>query len=166
MGFDYFYGFLGGETDQWTPFLFRNHTQIFPWIEKPGYNLITGMADDAINYLKEVKNAAPDKPFFLYYVPGGSHAPHQPTPEWIKNISDMHCSIRGWRKLRETTSLAIETTSVIGPARCRTRHVRRMPSPTGRRSKASEMGHAQCRREETFYPSGGRFCSLHGLYRL
>ncbi len=102
MGFDYFYGFLGGETDQWTPFLFRNHTQIFPWIEKPGYNLITGMADDAINYLKEVKNAAPDKPFFLYYVPGGSHAPHQPTPEWIKKIGDMHLFDQGWEKLRET----------------------------------------------------------------
>ena len=102
MGFDYFYGFLGGETDQWTPFLFRNTTQIFPWRDQPGYNLITGMADDAINYLKEVKNAAPDKPFFLYYVPGGSHAPHQPTPEWIKKISDMHLFDQGWEKLRET----------------------------------------------------------------
>ena len=102
MGFDYFYGFLGGETDQWTPFLFRNQTQVFPWIGHPGYNLITDMADDAINYLKGLKNAAPDKPFFLYYVPGGSHAPHQPTPEWIKKISDMHLFDQGWEKLRET----------------------------------------------------------------
>jgi arylsulfatase A-like enzyme len=102
MGFDYFYGFMGGETDQWTPFLFRDHTQVFPWIGKPGYNLITDMADDAINYLKGVNNAAPDKPFFLYYVPGGSHAPHQPTPEWIKKISDMHLFDQGWEKLRET----------------------------------------------------------------
>ena len=49
MGFDYFYGFMGGETDQWKPCLFRDHTQIFPWIGKPGYNLITDMADDAIS---------------------------------------------------------------------------------------------------------------------
>ena len=48
MGFDYFYGFMGGETDQWTPYLFRDHTQIFPWVGKPGYNLTTDMADEAI----------------------------------------------------------------------------------------------------------------------
>jgi arylsulfatase len=79
MGFDYFYGFMGGETDQWTPWLFRGHSQIFPWKEQPGFNLTTGMADDAITYLNQVNAAAPDKPFFCYYVPGGTHAPHQPT---------------------------------------------------------------------------------------
>jgi arylsulfatase A-like enzyme len=81
------------------PFLFRNTTQIFPWRDQPGYNMITGMADDAIQYLKQLNAAAPDKPFFLYYVPGGSHAPHQPTPEWIdkfKGKFDM-----GWNELRE-----------------------------------------------------------------
>ena len=70
MGFEYFYGFMGGETDQWTPFLFRNTTQIFPWKDQPGYNLTTGMADDAIQYLKQLNAAAPNKPFFMYYVPG------------------------------------------------------------------------------------------------
>jgi arylsulfatase A-like enzyme len=102
MGFDYFYGFMGGESDQWTPFLFRDHTQVFPWIGKPGYNLITDMADDAIKYMKGLNDASPDKPFIVYYVPGGSHAPHQPTPEWIKKISDMHLFDQGWEKLRET----------------------------------------------------------------
>ena len=99
MGFEYFYGFMGGETDQWTPFLYRNTTQIFPWRDQPGYNMITGMADDAIQYLKQLNAAAPDKPFFLYYVPGGTHAPHQPTQEWIdkfKGKFDM-----GWNELRE-----------------------------------------------------------------
>ena len=102
MGFEYFYGFMGGETDQWTPFLFRNTTQIFPWRDQPGYNMITGMADDAIQYLKQLNTAAPDKPFFLYYVPGGSHAPHQPTPEWIDKIHNMHLFDNGWNALRET----------------------------------------------------------------
>ena len=101
MGFNYFYGFMGGETDQWTPWLFRDHTQIFPWRDQPGYNLITGMADDAIRHLREVNAAAPDKPFFVYYVPGGTHAPHQPTPEWIKKISDQHLFDKGWNELRE-----------------------------------------------------------------
>ena len=99
MGFDYFYGFMGGETDQWTPFLYRNTTQIFPWRDEPGYYMITGMADDAIDYLKQLNAAAPDKPFLLYYVPGATHAPHQPTPEWIEKFKgkfDM-----GWNELRE-----------------------------------------------------------------
>ena len=52
MGFEYFYGFMGGETDQWTPYLFRDHTQIFPWIGKPGYNLTTDMADEAIEHMQ------------------------------------------------------------------------------------------------------------------
>ena len=55
MGFEYFYGFMGGETDQWTPYLFRNTTQVFPWIGKQNYNLITDMADDAINYMKRLE---------------------------------------------------------------------------------------------------------------
>src|SRR5437899_10735648 len=101
MGFEYFYGFMGGETNQWTPYLFRDHTAIFPWVGKPGYNLITDMADEAIKYLTELNAAAPEKPFFLYYVPGGTHAPHHPTPEWIKKISDMHLFDKGWNRLRE-----------------------------------------------------------------
>ena len=99
MGFDYFYGYLGGETDQWTPYLFRNTTQVFPWIGKKGYNLTTDLADDAIRYMRDVNAAAPNQPFFVYYVPGGSHAPHQPTQEWIdkfKGKFDM-----GYEKLRD-----------------------------------------------------------------
>jgi arylsulfatase A-like enzyme len=101
MGFDYFYGFMGGETDQWTPYLFRDHTQIFPWIGHPGYNLNTDLADEAIKHMKGLDAVAPDQPFFVYYVPGGTHAPHQPTPEWIKKISDMHLFDKGWNDLRE-----------------------------------------------------------------
>ena len=59
------------------------------------------MADEAINYMKGLNAAAPEKPFFLYYVPGGTHAPHHPTPEWIKKISDMHLFDKGWNELRE-----------------------------------------------------------------
>src|SRR5271166_426445 len=54
MGFDYFYGFMGGETYQWTPYLFKDHTQIFPYVGHPGWNLTTAMADDAIEYMKRV----------------------------------------------------------------------------------------------------------------
>jgi arylsulfatase A-like enzyme len=115
MGFEYFYGFMGGETDQWTPYLFRDQTQIFPWIDKPGYNLITDMADEAIKYMGELNAAAPDKPFFLYYVPGGTHSPHQPTPEWIKTIGDMHLFDKGWEDLREQIFANQQRLGVIPP---------------------------------------------------
>jgi arylsulfatase A-like enzyme len=99
MGFDYFYGFMGGESDQWTPYLFRNTTQIFPWVGKPGYNLVTDMADEAIKYMRDLNAAAPDKPFFIYYVPGATHAPHQPKPEWIAKFKGKFDT--GWNVLRE-----------------------------------------------------------------
>ena len=102
MGFEYFYGFVGGDTSQWQPNLFRNTTAIYPFEGNPGWNLTTAMADEAIQYMKQLKEIAPDKPFFVYYVPGGTHAPHHPTPEWIKKISDMHLFDGGWNKLRET----------------------------------------------------------------
>jgi arylsulfatase A-like enzyme len=99
MGFDYFYGFLGGETDQWTPYLWENNRQIFPFAGKPGYNLITDMADKAIDYMRGLKASAPDSPWFVYYVPGGSHSPHQPKQEWIDKFHgkfDM-----GWNTMRD-----------------------------------------------------------------
>src|SRR5271165_1224832 len=99
MGFDYFYGFLGGESDQWTPYLFENNRQVFPFVGKPGYNLITDMADKAIDYMKGLKAASPDSPWFVYYVPGGSHSPHQPKQEWIDKFHgkfDM-----GWNAMRD-----------------------------------------------------------------
>jgi arylsulfatase A-like enzyme len=99
QGFQYFYGFMGGETDQWTPYLFRDHTQIFPFVNNPGYNLTTDLADEAIKHIRDLNAAAPDKPFFVYYVPGGTHSPHQPTKEWIEKFKgkfDM-----GYEKLRD-----------------------------------------------------------------
>jgi arylsulfatase A-like enzyme len=99
MGFDYFYGFMGGETDQWTPYLFRDHSQITPWEGTPDYNLTTDLANEAIDYLQQLNAAAPDKPFFLYYVPGGSHSPHQPTPEWIEKFHGKFDT--GWNAMRD-----------------------------------------------------------------
>jgi arylsulfatase A-like enzyme len=101
MGFEYFYGFVGGDTSQWQPNLFRNTTPIYPYVDKPGWNLTTAMADDAVHWLKQLNDIERDKPFFLHYVPGGTHAPHHPTPEWIKKISDMHLFDQGWNVLRE-----------------------------------------------------------------
>ncbi|PTE11097.1 arylsulfatase [Mesorhizobium helmanticense] len=102
MGFEYFYGFVGGDASQWEPNLYRNTTAIYPFEGNPGWNLTTAMADDAIQHMRQLKELAPDKPFFVYYVPGGTHAPHHPTPEWVKKIGDMHLFDEGWNKVRET----------------------------------------------------------------
>jgi arylsulfatase len=102
MGFEYFYGFVGGDANQWQPNLFRNTTQIYPFDGKPGWNLVTGMADDAIDWLNRVNQTDPSKPFFCYYVPGATHAPHHPTKEWVDKIHDMHLFDDGWNKLRDT----------------------------------------------------------------
>ncbi len=103
LGFDYFYGFMGGDTSQWQPAnLARNTTYIYPFEDNPDYNLVTAMADDAIGYMKTVDALNPEQPFFIYYAPGATHAPHHPTPEWIEKISKMHLFDDGWHKLRET----------------------------------------------------------------
>jgi arylsulfatase len=103
MGFEYFYGFVGGDANQWQPNLFRNTTQIYPFDGKaPGtWNLVTAMADDAIDYMTRMHQTDPSKPLFIKYAPGATHAPHHPTKEWVDRISAMHLFDDGYEKLRE-----------------------------------------------------------------
>jgi arylsulfatase len=115
MGFEYFYGFVGGDTSQWQPNLFRNTTAIYPYVANPKWNLITAMADDAIAHIKMLNEVDPAKPFFVHYVPGATHAPHHPTPEWIKKISDMHFFDKGWNELREQIFANQKKLGVIPP---------------------------------------------------
>ncbi|WP_431268072.1 arylsulfatase [Dankookia sp. P2] len=102
LGFDYFYGFVGGDTSQWQPGnLFRNTTPIHPFAGNPGWNLNTAMADDAIAYIRTNTEIAPNRPWFIHYAPGATHAPHHPTHEWVERIEAMHLFDDGWEKLRE-----------------------------------------------------------------
>ena len=94
MGFEYFYGFVGGDASQWEPNLFRNTTAIYPYVGKQGkWNLTTAMADDAIHWLNQLNDINPQMPFFLYYVPGGTHAPHHPTPA-VGGENPRHAPVR------------------------------------------------------------------------
>ena len=156
MGFEYFYGFIGGDTNQWEPNLFRNTTQIYPFTGKPGWNLITGMADDAIEYMNRMNAIAPDQPFFVYYVPGGTHAPHHPTPEWIKKVSDMHLFDQGWNKLRET--------DLRQPEEAR-RHPPGLQADSLAEGAPQGVGPADGRREEAVRPASGRVRRLRRLHR-
>jgi len=101
LGFEYFYGFVGGDANQWQPNLFRNTTQIYPFDGQPDWNLITGMADDAIDYIMRIHQTDPSKPIFIKYAPGATHAPHHPTKEWVDKIQAMHLFDDGYNKLRE-----------------------------------------------------------------
>ena len=103
MGFEYFYGFVGGDANQWQPNLFRNTTQIYPFEGKaPGtWNLVTAMADDAIDYMTRMHQIDPSKPIFIKYAPGATHAPHHPTKEWVEKIRAMKLFDDGYEKLRE-----------------------------------------------------------------
>ena len=103
MGFEYFYGFIGGDANQWQPNLFRNTTQIFPFEGKPqgSWNLVTAMADDAIDYMTRMHQIDPSKPLLIKYAPGATHAPHHPTKEWVEKIRAMKLFDDGYEKLRE-----------------------------------------------------------------
>jgi arylsulfatase A-like enzyme len=103
MGFEYFYGFVGGDANQWQPNLFRNTTPIYPFQGKPPgtWNLITAMADEAIDWATRMHQTDPSKPIFIKYAPGATHAPHHPTQEWVDKISAMHLFDDGYEKLRE-----------------------------------------------------------------
>jgi arylsulfatase len=99
-GFERFYGFMGGDTNQWNPELvYDNHQVEQPREAEDGYHLTEDLADKAIEFLTDLRNSAPDKPFFLYFCTGAGHAPHHAPPEWIEKYRgkfDM-----GWERARD-----------------------------------------------------------------
>ncbi len=99
LGFEYFYGFLGGDSHQWAPALFENTKPIEPPHDDPNYHLDIDLADQAIKRLQLLNALAPEKPFFFYYVPGTSHAPHHAPTEWIDKFKGTFD--QGWDQLRE-----------------------------------------------------------------
>jgi len=116
LGFDYFYGFLGGDSDQWHPALFENNTPVLPPFGDPNYILIRDLADRSINWIRTQHAAAPDKPFLLYFAPGNSHAPHHASKDWIAKFKGQFD--QGWDKVREET-LARQKKLGIVPANTR-----------------------------------------------
>jgi len=99
-GFDKFYGFFGGETNQWDPQIYDGTVRLEP-PQEPGYHFMTDMTNQAVNWMRSVKSLAPDKPFFMYFAPGAVHAPHHVSKEWIAKYKGRFDA--GWDKLREET---------------------------------------------------------------
>jgi arylsulfatase len=101
LGFEYFYGFVGGDTNQWAPAIVENTRPIEPPHDDPDYNFDVDMADKATSWLRMQKAMAPNKPFFTYYAPGTAHAPHHAPKEWIEKFKGKF--YQGWDKQREMT---------------------------------------------------------------
>jgi arylsulfatase A-like enzyme len=101
LGFEYFYGFLGGDTDNWHPALFENTQPVLPPFGDPSYILIRDMTDRAVTWIRTQHAVAPDKPFLMYFAPGNGHAPHHATKDWIAKFKGKFDE--GWDKQREMT---------------------------------------------------------------
>ena len=93
MGFEYFYGFMGGDTNQWQPNLFRNTTQIYPFQGKPGWNLTTAMADEAIDYMNRMQHADA-RQAVLRLLRAGRHARPAPSDAGMDQEDQRHAPVR------------------------------------------------------------------------
>ncbi len=101
-GFEYFYGFIGGETNQWYPALYEGTTPVEPpKTPEQGYHLTEDLGDKAIQWVRQQKSLTPDQPFFMYFAPGATHAPHHVPKEWIAKYKGKFD--QGWDKLRDET---------------------------------------------------------------
>ncbi|MEI6633040.1 MAG: arylsulfatase [Chlamydiota bacterium] len=98
LGFEKFYGFLGGESNQYAPALYKDTTPVEP-PDKPGYTLTEDLADKAIDWMRLQKSLAPGKPFLVYWAPGATHAPHQVPAKWVEPFRGKFDG--GWDSLRE-----------------------------------------------------------------
>ena len=112
LGFEYWYGFHGGETSQWEPRLFRNTVPVEP-SKRPdeGYHLTVDLVDEAIGWVNQQQSIAPDRPYFMYFAPGAVHAPLHVGPEWADKFAGQFD--QGWDKVREETLARQKSLGVI-----------------------------------------------------
>jgi arylsulfatase len=113
-GFEYFYGFIGGEANQWYPALYEGTIPVeAPKTPEEGYHLTEDMADKAINWARQQKALMPDKPFFIYFAPGATHAPHHVPQVWADKYKGRFD--QGWDKLREEIFARQKALGVVPP---------------------------------------------------
>jgi len=112
LGFDYFYGFNGGDMNHWNPILYRNR-DLVPASTDPDYHLTTDLADKAIEWVRQATSIAPDKSYFLYVATGATHAPHHTPEEWIAKFKGQFDG--GWDVYRETVLERQKKLGVVPP---------------------------------------------------
>jgi arylsulfatase A-like enzyme len=111
LGFEYFYGFIGGDTNQWSPALFEGTKPVEPPHDAKNYFFDTDMADHTIDWIRMQHATAPNKPFLAYYAPGTAHAPHHAPKDWIAKFKGKFD--QGWDKVREETFARQKAAGVI-----------------------------------------------------
>ena len=153
LGFEYFYGFIGGDTNQWEPALYENTKPIEPPHDVKDYFFEKDMADQCINRIRMLSSVAPEKPWLQYYAPGTAHAPHHAPKEWIARFKGKFD--QGWDKVREETFARQKQMGII-PANA-------TADPTARRD--SGLGLAGCRSKEGLRPHDGGLCRRVDLRR-
>jgi arylsulfatase A-like enzyme len=126
-GFEYFYGFIGGETNQYYPGLYEGTRPVEPEkTPEEGYHLTEDLTDKAINWVRQQKALMPDKPFFVYFAPGATHAPHHVPKEWSAKYKGKFD--QGWDKLREETFARQKILGVIPPEAALTKRHAEIPA--------------------------------------
>jgi arylsulfatase A-like enzyme len=126
-GFEYFYGFIGGEAHQWYPSLYEGTSPVeVKKTPEEGYHLVEDMTEKAINWIGQEKALMPDKPFFVYFAPGATHAPHHVPKEWADKYKGKFD--QGWDKLREETFARQKKLGVIPPDCQLTQRHKEIPS--------------------------------------
>jgi len=126
LGFEYFYGFLGGDSDQWHPALYENTKPIEPYFGNPNYILDVDLADKAIAWMRMQHALAPNKPWLLYYATGTAHAPHHAPKDWIAKYKGQFD--QGWDKLREETLARQIKLGVVPPNAQLTKRPEQIPA--------------------------------------
>jgi arylsulfatase len=126
LGFEYFYGFLGGDSDQWHPALYENTTPIEPYLGDPTYILDRDLADKAIAWMRMQHAVAPSKPWLLYYCTGTAHAPHHAPKDWIAKYKGKFD--QGWDKVRDETLARQIKLGVVPPETKLTKRPEQLPA--------------------------------------
>lgn len=113
-GFEHFYGFVGAETNQWYPALYDGITPVEPSkTPEEGYHFTEDLTDHAITWVQRQKSLMPDKPFFMYFAPGATHAPHHVAPEWSEKYKGKFDA--GWDVVREETLARQKAQGIVPP---------------------------------------------------
>jgi arylsulfatase len=126
LGFEHFYGFLGGDSDQWHPALYDNTNPIEPYLGNPDYILDRDLADKAIAWMRMQHALAPQKPWLLYYATGTAHAPHHAPKDWIAKYKGQFD--QGWDKVREETLARQIKLGVVPPSTQLTKRPEQIPA--------------------------------------
>ena len=154
-GFEYFYGFIGGETNQWYPAIYEGTTPMEQGkTPEEGYHFTEDMTNKAIGWVRQQKALMPDKPFFMYFAPGATHAPHHVPKEWIDKYKGKFDG--GWDKLREETFARQKKLGVIPADAVLTKRPDEIPAyddmPDGAQADSRARDGGLCRLPRTHRP--------------